>query len=228
MIKVSILAAAGLLAFTAAGQAAPELVRVRGTVESSTDSSITVKTKDGGTQQIALKPETAFLNVVKSSLDQVGDGKFIGTATKGDNPPVALEVVIFPEAMRGTGEGHYPWDEIEDTTVSSGGSKTKSAMTNGTVKTQKSGGATTKSAMTNGSIKSSSGAGGEKTIDVTYDNGQSKTIKVPPTAPIVTFEKADTSVVMKGAPVFSITTRDGETLSARAVAIGKDGVVPPM
>ncbi|MFC3695813.1 metal ABC transporter permease, partial [Chenggangzhangella methanolivorans] len=105
MIRVSILAAAGLLAFTAAGQAAPELVRVRGTVESATDSSITVKTKDGGTQQIALKPETAFLNVVKSSLDQVGDGKFIGTATKGDNPPVALEVVIFPEAMRGTGEG---------------------------------------------------------------------------------------------------------------------------
>lgn len=228
MIRASLLAAAGLLALTAVGQAAPDLVRVRGVIESATDSSVTVKTKDGGTQEIELKPETAFLNVVKSSLDQVGEGKFIGTATKGDNPPVALEVVIFPEAMRGTGEGHYAWDEIEDTTVAAGGSKTKSAMTNGTVKAPKAAGATTKSAMTNGSVKSSSGSGGETTIDVAYDNGQSKTIKVPPTAPIVSFEKADRSVLVKGAPVFSITTRDGEALAARAVAVGKDGVVPPM
>ncbi len=228
MIRLTMLAAAGVLALATAAQAAPELVRVRGTIESATDSSVTVKTKDGATQEIALKPETGFLNVVKSSLDQVEDGKFIGTATKGDNPPVALEVVIFPEAMRGTGEGHYPWDEIADTTAAGGGSTTKSAMTNGTVKAPKAGGATTKSAMTNGAVKSSSGSGGEKTIEVTYDNGQSKTIKVPPTAPIVTFEKADKSILVKGAPVFSITTRDGEKLSARVVAVGKDGVVPPM
>lgn len=228
MIRLPIFAAAGLLALTAAAQAAPELVRVRGTVESSTDSSITVKTKDGAMQKIAIKPETAFLNVVKSSLDEVGDGKFIGTATKDGDPPVALEVVIFPEAMRGTGEGHYAWDEIADTTAAGGKSMTKSAKTNGSVKTPKKAGPTTKSSMTNGAVKTSEAAGGGKTIDVTYDNGQSKTIMVPPTAPIVAFEKADKAILVKGAPVFSITTRDGEALTAKAVAVGKDGVVPPM
>lgn len=230
MIRLSTFAAASLIALTAAAQAAPELVRVRGTIESASDTSITVKTRDGGTQEVAVKPETAFVHVVKSSLDQVGEGKFIGTATKGDNPPVALEVVIFPEAMRGTGEGHYAWDEIADTTASSGGgSTTKSAMTNGTVKTSKAGGgATTKSSMTNGSVKSSTGSGGETTIDVTYEGGQSKTIKVPASAPIVAFEKADKSAVEKGAPVFIVTTKDGDALSGKMVAVGKDGVVPPM
>ena len=82
------------------------LVRVRGVIENATDTSVTVKTSDGTMQQVMLKPDTAFVNVIKSSLDKVGENKFIGTATKGDNPPTALEVVIFPDDMKGTGEGH--------------------------------------------------------------------------------------------------------------------------
>jgi len=229
MIRLTTLAAAGPFALSASAYAAPELVRVRGTIESATDTSVTVKTRDGKTQEIALASDTAFVDVVKSSLDNVGEGKFIGTATKGDNPPTALEVVIFPEAMKGTGEGHYPWDEIADTTAAGGsGSMTKSAMTNGTVKTPKSGGAMTKSSMTNATVKAESASGGGKTIEVTYDGGQSKTVMVPPTAPIVAFEKADKSILKKGAPVFSVTAKSGESLGAKLVAVGKDGVVPPM
>ena len=88
---------------------------------------------------------------MKSSLDQIKDGVFIGTATKGENPMTALEVVLFPESMRGTGEGHYGWDSIADQTAGGrrGGEerhdqrhregraaapRVKSAMTNGTVK----------------------------------------------------------------------------------------------
>ena len=108
-----------------------------------------------------------------------------------------------------------------------GGMMTKSARTNGTVKST-SGGAMTKSAMTNGTVKSGSSSGGGKMIDVTYDNGQSLKIEVPPNAPIVEFEKADKSIVTKGSHIFTVTAKDGSTLTSKLVGIGKDGLTPPM
>ena len=222
MYRLSIFASAGVLALTVAAAAAPQLQRVRGTVQSSSDTSITVKTPDGKMQDIALNPGTAFVSVVKSSLDEVKDGKFIGTATKGDKPPVALEVVIFPAAMNGTGEGHYDWDAITDTTGGKG--PAKSSMTNGTVKKKM----LAKSSMTNGTIKSGMASGGNKTIEVTYDNGQSLKIVVPPSAPIVAFEPADKTILKPGATLFSVTVVAGDKLDGKLVAIGKDGVTPPM
>lgn len=225
MIRHATLAVAGLVLLSAAAQAA-ELVRVRGIIENATDTSVTVKTSDGKTLQVTLKPDTTFVNVVKSSLDKVGENKFIGTATKGDNPPTALEVVIFPDDMKGTGEGHYPWDEIADTTAGTANkATTTSAMTNGTVQPPK---PTTQTSMTNATITTGTAAGEGKTIDVTYNDGQSKTILVPPTAPIVAFEKADKSILVKGAPLFAVTAPDGEAFNGKLVAVGKDGVVPPM
>lgn len=220
------LALAVALALSAGIAQAAELVRVRGVIENVTDTSVTVKTKDGKTQQLALKPDTAFVSVVKSSLDKIGEHKFIGTATKGDNPPTALEVVIFPDDMKGTGEGHYPWDEIADTTAGATNKiLTPSAMTNGTVQPEK---PTTTTSMTNATVKSGSATGEGKTIDVTYNDGQSKTILVPPTAPIVAFEKADKSILAIGAPLFAVTAPEGEAYNGKLVAVGKDGVVPPM
>ena len=223
-----VFAAVSLVALSAAASAAPQPERVRGTVVSANDTTITVKGSDGATKTITVTPATKFLSVVKSSLDNVTDGKFIGTATKGDNPPTALEVVIFPASMKGTGEGHYDWDTIKDTTAESGG-MTKSAMTNGMIKSSAAwSGAMTKSAMTNGTVKASAGASGGKSITVTYDNGKSLEITVPPSAPIVEFEPADKSIVRPGVVVFSSTLKDGSTQTARSVAVGKDGVTPPM
>ena len=220
------LAIAVALALSTGMAQAAELVRVRGVIENVTDTSVTVKTSDGKTQQVTLKPDTAFVNVVKSSLDKVGEHKFIGTATKGDNPPTALEVVIFPDDMKGTGEGHYPWDEIADTTAGATNKVlTPSAMTNGTVQPEK---PATTTSMTNATVKSGEVTGEGKTIDVTYSDGQSKTILVPPTAPIVAFEKSDKSILVKGAPLFAITAPDGQVFNGKLVAVGKDGVVPPM
>ena len=224
MVRTFLIGAASLAAMTIAAQAAPE--RVRGTIENVSDSAITVKTADGATKEIALAGDTKFVWVVKSSLDEVKDGKFIGTATKGDNPPTALEVVVFPASMNGTAEGHYAWDSIEDKT--GGGSLTKSKMTNGTIKSSSTGGGLTKSKMTNGTIKSSSAGGKDKLITVTYDNGQELKIAVPPSAPIVAFDPADKSIVTKGATVFAVAAPDGGKLDAKLVAIGKGDVKPPM
>ena len=229
MTPLNSFASAGLVtislaAFALSAQAAPQMERIRGTIESATGNTIVVKTADGKMKTLTLSPDTKYTSVVKSSLEKVDDGKFIGTATKGE-PPVALEVVIFPESMKGTAEGHYDWDAITDTTAG-GKAPVKSSMTNGTIKSAAM--PMTKSSMTNGTIKSGSAMGGSKKITVTYDNGNSLDITVPPSAPIVAFEVADKSVVKVGSAVFSPAAVDGDKLMAKIVAVGKDGVTPPM
>ncbi|WP_375465764.1 metal ABC transporter permease [uncultured Methylobacterium sp.] len=223
MTRIPAVTLASLLTLTVAAQAAPQVERLRGTIEAVQPGSITFKTIDGVQETITIAEDTRFVSVVKASLDDVKDGTFIGTATKGE-PPVALEVLLFPEAMRGTGEGHYGWDMIPDTTA--GGAKVKSAMTNGTVKAEAPA-PRVRSAMTNGTVASSAGAGGERRLTVTYPDG-SQTVLVPPQAPVVTFEPADRSVLQPGAKAFITAARDGATVGARRVAVGKDGLTPPM
>lgn len=229
MAKLTTLALMGLLAVTTAAQAAPKVERLRGTVEAVAGGGFTLKTIDGASETVGLAPDAKVSWVVPSSLDAIKDGVFIGTATKGE-PPVALEVVLFPEAMRGTGEGHYDWDMIPDRTA--GGAPVKSAMTNGTVKADMRSTAPdaprVKSAMTNGTVKAS-GGGAERTLTVDYGQGQSLQILVPPQAPVVSFEPASASAVTPGAKVFVIAARgDDGRITARRVAVGKDGLTPPM
>jgi hypothetical protein len=229
MMNLPTLALMSLLAGVTGVQAAPKIERLRGTVESVRGDGFTLKTRDGKTEQVQLAPDAKVSWVVPARLDQIRDGVFIGTATKGE-PPVALEVVLFPEAMRGTGEGHYDWDMIPDRT--GGGAPVKSAMTNGTVKADALATAPdaplVKSAMTNGTVKAS-GGGAERTLTVDYGQGQSIRILVPPQAPVVTFEPADPAALSAGAKAFVIAARgDDGKVTARRVAVGKDGLTPPM
>lgn len=227
MKRQTLLALASLLAMTGAALSAPTLERVRGVIESADTGSVSIKTSDGKTRTVALADDTKFAHVVKSSLDDIKDGVFIGTATRENtDPPQAIEVVLFPEAMRGTGEGHYPWDEIVDTTT--GGKSVKSSMTNGTVKSGSGGAPKVKSSMTNATVAKSEGAGGDKTLTVTYDKDQSKTILVPSKAPIVAFDPADKAILKPGGKIFVVAAQDGDKLSGKLVAVGKDGVTPPM
>ena len=224
MTRLPTCAAFALLALTTAASAEPTLQRVRGTVDSVGAGSVTIKTNDGKSTAVTLAPDTKFASVVKSSLDAVTTGVFIGTATKGTNPPTALEVVVFPESMRGTAEGHYDWDTITDTTE--GGKPVKSAMTNGTIKTATK--PVTRSAMTNGTVKSGASADGAKKLTVTFDGDKSLDIAVPPSAPIVAFEPGDQSVLKPGAKIFAVAAVNGDKLDGKLVAVGKDGVTPPM
>ena len=203
--------------------AAPE--RIRGTVTAIDASSMTVHTATSD-MTIALTGDTKYLKTVKSSLDKVDKDSFIGTATKdvGDKM-IALEVVIFPAAMKGTGEGHYGWDRIADTTVGGSGT-TSSMMTNGTISAVQ-GGATANSTMTNGTVTAADAKGGAKQITVDYKGGQ-KTITVPPTAPIVSFEPDTMSDVAAGKAVFVIANKEGGKLTGGAVIVGTEGAPPPM
>ncbi|SDM92472.1 hypothetical protein SAMN05216360_104275 [Methylobacterium phyllostachyos] len=229
MVKSTTLAVISLLVITTGAQAASKVERLRGTIAAVEHGGFTLKTLDGKTETVTLPPDTKVAWVVPASLDQIKDGVFIGTATKGE-PPVALEVVLFPEAMRGTGEGHYDWDMIPDRTT--GGARVKSAMTNGTVTADTRSTAPdaprVKSAMTNGTV-TASGGGAQRTLTVDYGQGQSIQVLVPPQAPIVSFAPADAAALTPGAKAFVVVAREDDgRLTARRVAVGKDGLTPPM
>jgi hypothetical protein len=229
MTRVLAFMLAAMTAFATPTMAATQTDRIRGTIESVDQNGMTVQTAQGEMEKISLADATKYATVVKSSLSKVEKGSFIGTATKGTGDfLVALEVVIFPPSMRGTGEGHYAWDKLPDTT-SAGGSSVSSSMTNGAVETASSGhpASAVNTSMTNGDIQSASEQGGAKRITVTY-NGGKQTILVPPTAPIVAFEPADRSAAMPGAHVFIKASEEGGKATADFVAVGKDGLAPPM
>jgi hypothetical protein len=96
----------------AVAQAPNPPLRVRGTVEKLEGTNMTVRTASGQDLNIKLADNYGVMGVAKASRDDLASGKFIGTTTVGERNGalVALEVHIFPENMRGTGEGHYDWD----------------------------------------------------------------------------------------------------------------------
>lgn len=87
-------------------------VRIRGTVEKIDGQILTIKTNSGQSMTVMLADNYVVMGIAKASVADIDSGKFIGTTTVGerDGALVALEVHIFPENMRGTGEGHYDWD----------------------------------------------------------------------------------------------------------------------
>ena len=120
-----LLAAVGLGAILAAplawSQDAPP-VRVRGTIERVENPIFVVKSRDGAELKIVLAENTVAVGVIKATLADIKPGLFVGIGAmpQADGTQRALEVLIFPEAMRGLGEGHYPWDLQPNSTMTNG------------------------------------------------------------------------------------------------------------
>ena len=93
-----------------AQEAAP--VRVRGTIERAEGPLYVIKARDGTELKLTVAAKPSIATLVKASLADIKQGSFVGVTSlpKSDGSLSALEVHIFAEAMRGTGEGHYPWD----------------------------------------------------------------------------------------------------------------------
>ncbi|RWM06259.1 MAG: hypothetical protein E5X80_04855 [Mesorhizobium sp.] len=107
-----------------ANAAQADTVRVRGTVVGLAGTALTVKARDGKTDTVTLSPDWMISGVAKASASDIKQGDFLGIASvsKSDGGSGALEVVIFPAALKGTGEGDRDWDL-----------QSNSRMTNGTV-----------------------------------------------------------------------------------------------
>jgi len=117
------LAAGAALLLANVAAFAQTTVRVRGMIEQVDGQTLSIKSKEGPMLKVVLADNAVILGVVKRSLDDIKQGEFIGTAatSQGDGTWKALEVHIFPENMRGQGEGHRDWDAPQ------------SSMTNATV-----------------------------------------------------------------------------------------------
>jgi hypothetical protein len=120
MRPISCLAAAILALFvvpTLAQEGTP--TRIRGTVETLDGRTLVVKSREGQELSIALSNDLKVSSVNKAQLSDIKQGDFIGTAAVPgtDGKLHAQEVLIFPEALRGAGEGHRPWDLTPDSTM---------------------------------------------------------------------------------------------------------------
>jgi hypothetical protein len=218
--------AAALLAIAPAfGETAP--ARVRGTVTTIDDGSITVKERDGRIFTLKTGPYTMYANVVPSSFDAIKVNTFVGSAVKGpSNSMVAVELAIIPENMRAGRISLYGWDPLPDPTAKHASDLTATSMTNGLVSNVSPGAPElTNTNMTNGIVSAENGVTAGLTLTVTYDGGsKSFQITVPPNAPIVRYMLADRSAVAIGSVVM-IKTNPGD--QAGLVTVGK-GVTPPM
>ncbi|HEY8067828.1 MAG TPA: hypothetical protein VIF38_02970 [Burkholderiales bacterium] len=109
-IAALLLAAVSAVAIAQAPASPP--LRIRGVVEKMDGTNMTVKARGGESVTVKLADNYAVMGIAKASIADLGNGKYIGTTTVGerDGALVALEVHIFPEAMRGAGEGSRDWD----------------------------------------------------------------------------------------------------------------------
>ena len=102
-----------------AQQAKP--VRLSGTIEKVDGHTLTVKAKDGE-HKLTIGDKAMVVAVIKASMADVKEGTFLGSAAmpQPDGSQKALEVHIFPEQMRGTGEGHRPYAPVPNSTMTNG------------------------------------------------------------------------------------------------------------
>jgi hypothetical protein len=100
------------ISFTTFAQNAPSPIRLRGVIEQVDAQSITIKERRGEIIKIAMPPNPNITEVYPIKMSDIQENSFIGTATltSSSGRLEALEVLVFPEAMRGTGEGHFAWD----------------------------------------------------------------------------------------------------------------------
>jgi Domain of unknown function (DUF5666) len=201
MLLRRVLVASGLaLCCLTSSAFAQETARVRGSVERFDGNTLYVKARDGADLKIALADKPVFTAIVKASLADVKPGTYVGaTAMPGPEGGLrAVEVHIFPEAMRGTGEGHYPWDL-----------QPESMMTNATVATVAS-------------------ASDGQTLKLDYKDGTQTIHVKPgtPVVTFAPGQQSDAKPGAK-VFIGAMKAADG-TLTAQRLNVGKDGMTPPM
>ena len=194
-------AASFALMCTALPVSAQETVRVRGTIERVEGPIFVVKNRDGAEVKLTVTDNPLFVAIVKSTMTDIKPGMFVGSTgmTQPDGSQKAIEVHIFPESMRGTGEGHYDWDL-----------KPQSKMTNANVE------------------QTVAGVDGQM-LSVKYKDGEKKILVTPDTAIVTyaTGDKSDLKPGTKIFIAAAKKQSDG-TLQTPRITYGKDGLTPPM
>jgi len=196
LIALAMVATSSL--FALAQQTSPS--RVRGTIESVDGATLMVKSRSGEDVKLTMTGDIKVVGIVKIALSDIKVGSFIGTTTVPgpDGGNNAVEVHVFPEDMRGTGEGSRPYDL-----------KPNSSMTNATV------------------AETVAGNDGH-TLLIKYKDGEKKVVVGPdtPVVTYVPADKPDLKPGAK-VIAFMKKLPDG-SFETNRVSVGRDGLTPPM
>ena len=132
-------AIAAVLAAAPVANAQNQPVRVRGTIERVDEGFYIVKARNGGELKVKLADNATIVALAKASLADVKQGSYVGVSglPQPDGSQKALEIHIFPEAMRGAGDGHRGWDLQPSSTMTNGAVEQTSASAAGEVLTLK-------------------------------------------------------------------------------------------
>ena len=184
----------------AVAQQSPTPTRVRGTIEGVDGDVLAVKSRSGQDVKLHLTGDAKIVGIIRISLADIKVGSFIGTTTVpgSDGSQNAVEVHVFPEDMRGTGEGSRPYDLRPNST------------------------------MTNATVSESVVGNDGHTLLIKYKDGEKKVLVSPetPVVTYVPGEKSDLKAGVK-IIAFVKQLPDGSFESNR-VSVGRDGLTPPM
>lgn len=197
-LALSVLA---LLVASSALAQQPQNVRVRGTIEKADGDRLQVKTRDGTDVTVKVADKASIRGVVKMSLADVKPGSYVGAAAmpQPDGTQKAIEVHIFPEAMRGTGDGHRPFDLGPQST------------------------------MTNGNVDQTVAGVDGQVLTVKYKDGEKKIIVTPDTPVVTYVPGDRSELKPGAKIVIGNATKEPDgTVLASQVNVGRDGLTPPM
>jgi len=194
---ISVVVASSLPALA---QQPPSPSRVRGAIEAVDGDVLSVKSRSGEDVKLRMSGDVRVVGIIKISLADIKPGSFIGTTTVPgpDGSQNAVEVHVFPEDMRGTGEGSRPYDL-----------RPNSTMTNATV------------------AQTVAGNDGHM-LTVKYKDGEKKVTVSPetPVVTYVPADKSDLKAGAK-IIAFVKQLPDGSYETNR-ISVGRDGLTPPM
>ena len=197
LIALAMVAASSLAAIA---QQPPSPTRVRGTIEGIDGDVVAVKSRSGDDVKLHMTSGMRIVGIVKISLADIKVGSFIGATTVPgpDGSQNAVEVHVFPEDMRGTGEGSRPFDLRPNST------------------------------MTNATVAESVAGNDGRTLLVKYKDGEKKVVVTPdtPVVTYVPAEKSELKAGAK-IIAFMKKLPDG-SFEATRVSVGRDGLTPPM
>lgn len=219
-LHVRALSLACLLAFTGIAYGQPATQRIRGDVVALNGHILEVKTGTGQVVTVRLADNVRVSARSAADPGAIASGAFIGTTAipQPDGTLSAVEVHVFPESMRGAGEGHRPMD-----------TEPGSTMTNATVTSvTPAASASPRNTMTSATVANVAASGPGRRITLKYKDGE-KIVVVGDSVPVVMVEPGDASMLVPGAHVLVTAAKqlDG-TLTSDRISVGKNGLVPPI
>jgi len=189
------------LAVAAPALAQTQAMRIRGQIERLDGQTLAIKPRGGGeTLVVKLADNFTVTGVIPLAMTDIAPGKFVGAASRPqpDGSLRGIEVLVFPDAMRGSGEGHYPWDLTPD------------------------------SMMTNANVAEVESISGGRSMLLRYKDGEKRVVVPEGAPIVTFVPADRTALVTGAHVLVGAQRQADGTLTAPRVTVGLNGLMPPM